>query len=380
MSGNHTYSCPVSPRSRRDPERRGRFVTDVEDLAVLSRQERERLQAVTERYRFRASEHYLELIDWSDSADPLRRIIVPCEDELVDFGSLDASNEASNTVVPGMQHKYADTALLLCIETCGGYCRYCFRKRLFIPGVREVTRDLGPAFDYVRAHPEITDVLLTGGDPLLLPASRLAAIVRQLRQIPHVRTVRIGTKMLAFDPRRFLEDEELHALLAEQSGPYGRVHLMCHFDHPRELSKLALEAIDLALSLGVVCANQCPVIAGVNDDRAVLAELFEATTSAGCPQYYLFQGRPTQGNAPFLVPIVRGWELFSEARSEVSGLARRARFCMSHASGKIEVVGVDDEHIFLRYHRARSPEDHDRVIVCERDDAAVWFDDLIVSG
>lgn len=331
---------------------------------------------VAERFPFRASDYYLGLIDWSDPKDPIRTLIVPQVEELGDFGQLDASNEAACTVVPGVQHKYSDTALLLCIEACGGYCRYCFRKRLFMRDNHEVSRDLGAGIAYVRDHPEITDVLLTGGDPLLLSTEKLAEILHALREIPHVRTVRIGSKIPAFNPFRLLDDPELQRLLAEQSGPGGRIYLMTHFDHPREFTEPAIEAVDLALRLGVVCANQCPLVAGVNDDADVLRELFETTVSVGCPQYYLFQGRPTLGNAPFRVPMVRGWELISEARRGASGLARRTRLVMSHESGKLEIVGVDEERIYMRYHRAKDPSDEDRFMSFARDDEAIWLDEL----
>jgi len=122
--------------------------------------------------------------------------------------------------------------------------------------------------------------------------------------------------------------------------------------------------------------NQCPLIRGVNDDGIVLAELFETTTELGMAQYYLFQIRPTVGNALFTVPLVKGWQLFDAASRRCSGLSRRSRFVMSHASGKIEIVGVDDKRIFLRYHRALDPSDESRVMVARRDEQAIWFDQL----
>ncbi len=376
MRSNHIDSRSCAPRHGRRSTRRGSFITDLSRVSAMPESERERLAEVSDRFAFRASEYYLGLVDWSDPEDPIRALIVPRLEELEDFGRLDASNEACNTVMPGVQHKYPDTALLLCIEACGGYCRYCFRKRLFMRDNHEVSRDLGAGIAYVRDHLEITDVLLTGGDPLLLSTRKLAEVLQALREIPHVRTVRIGTKMLAFDPFRLLDDTELQELLAEQSGPGGRIYLMVHFDHPRELTEPAIEAVDLAIRLGVICANQCPVVAGVNDDPDVLRELFETTSNVGCPQYYVFQGRPTLGNAPFRVPIVRGFELISEAHRGASGLARRARFVMSHESGKLEIVGVDEERIYMRYHRAKDAADENRFVSFARDDEAIWLDDL----
>ncbi|MBE0477453.1 MAG: KamA family radical SAM protein, partial [Coriobacteriia bacterium] len=128
--------------------------------------------------------------------------------------------------------------------------------------------------------------------------------------------------------------------------------------------------------LGVMLVNQYPVTAGVNDDPQVLAELFRRCTDAGCPQYYVFQCRPTAGNRPFQIPIVRGFQLVAEARSRLSGLSRRARFCLSHESGKVEVVGIDEDRIYARYHRAKDPADENRMLVLARDDKALWLDDL----
>lgn len=352
------------------------YVRDIGQVTQIPEQEQEQLARVAQKYAFRANDYYLGLIDWSDPDDPIRRLIVPHEDELCDWGALDASNEAANTVLPGLQHKYGDTALLLAVEACGGYCRYCFRKRLFMRDNHEVSRELEPSIEYVAEHPEITDVLLTGGDPLLLSTDKLAGILRRIREIPHVRTIRIGSKMPAFNPFRILDDPDLVQLLDDESGPGGRVYMMCHFDHPREMTEPAIEAVDRMVRAGVMAVNQCPVVAGVNDDASVLRELFETTASVGCPQYYLFQGRPTAGNEPYEVPLVRGWELFSEARKLVSGLSRRARFCMSHETGKIEIFGVDESRIYTRYHRAKNPADEDRVMVFERDDSAFWLDQL----
>ena len=336
------------------------------------------LDRVAERYAFRANDYYLDLIDWDDPADPIRRLVIPDAAELVDWGRLDASDEAANRVAPGVQHKYADTALVLAADTCASYCRYCFRTRLFMRQNDEVVRDLKPAFEYVARHREITDVLLTGGDPLVLGTDRLRRIMRRFAAIPHVGTLRIGTKTPAFNPQRILDDEDLVDLVDEIVATGTAVYVMAHFDHPREMTELAQDAVWALQEAGAHLVNQCPLIRGVNDDDLVLTELFELATALGMPQYYLFQGRPTAGNQPFEVPLVEGFEIFDRARRRASGLSRRVRYAMSHATGKIEILGVDDRHIYLRYHRARDPELDSRVMVCKRDDEAHWFDELEV--
>jgi lysine 2,3-aminomutase len=139
-------------------------------------------------------------------------------------------------------------------------------------------------------------------------------------------------------------------------------------------------AIAACIESGVICANQCPIIRGVNDDSDVLAALFERLATIGCPQYYVFQCCPTAGNEAYEVPIVEGWRIFRDATARGSGLAHRARYVMSHASGKIEILGVDDERVYLRYHRAVKAEDTGRVFVHRREDSASWLDELPPLG
>lgn len=353
-----------------------KYVRRLEQVEELTDDERDSLQPVADKFAFRANDYYLTLIDWDDPNDPIRRLVVPCEEELSDFGKLDASNENAITVARGVQHKYYDTALLLCNEICGAYCRYCFRKRLFMNGNGEASRDVNAGLEYIANHPEINNVLLTGGDPLLVSPRRLREIIGGLREIPHVEIIRIGSKMPAFDPWRMLDNEPMQAIFRDFSTPEKRIYLMAHFDHPRELTPEAIDGIACFIDNGVICANQCPLIEGVNTDPDVLAELYEKLSFIGCPPYYLFQGRPTAGNKPYEVPIARGYEIYAEAIKYGSGLAARARFCMSHESGKIQILHVDDQYIYLKYHRAKRREDLGRFVVCHRDDDAYWFDQL----
>jgi len=365
-------TAPVSPRVC--------YLTDPGKIDGIPRSAVPTAREVAERFAFRANDYYLGLIDWKDPEDPIRRLIVPHRDELTEWGALDASNEKANTVVAGVQHKYRDTALVLASRTCAAFCRFCFRKRLFLDGNEETALDLDEAVAYIGAHPEITDVLLTGGDVLVLPTRWLRRIVAAMASVPHVRTIRLGSKMAAFNPFRILDDPSLADLITEFSTEDRAIYLMAHFDHPRELTPEAREAIAAVQQAGAHVVNQCPLIRGVNDHVDTLVELFETTTRLGLPQYYLFQGRPTAGNRPYVVPIVRGWKLFDRARRQCSGLSRRLRFAMSHATGKIEILGVDDRHVYLRYHRARDAADESRIFVRKRHERAAWLDELPAVG
>jgi KamA family protein len=370
---NASHYAEIAPR-------KVKYLTRLSKIPQIPEAERERLAEVEKKFVFRVTDYYLELIDWNDPDDPIKQLIIPRAEELNAWGSLDASNEAQVTVAKGVQHKYADTCLLLCNEVCGAYCRYCFRKRLFMNDNDEVSLDVSEGLAYISEHPEISNVLLTGGDPLLMAPKKLLAIIEQLREIPHVKIIRLGSKMPAFNPYVILDKPELVEGLARLSRSDARIHLMAHFDHPRELTPAAREAMNRLIRAGVICVNQCPMIKGVNDDADTLAELYRELSFMGVTPYYIFQGRPTEGNEAYEVPIVRGFELFSKARTRVSGLAARARMCMSHETGKVEILAVDDDHIYTRYHRALNPEDAARFMIFRRDDKAYWLDQLVPVG
>jgi len=359
-----------------DPSRRVRYIRTIDQVPNIPESERVKLRKVAQRYVFRANDYYMGLIDWDDPNDPIKQLIIPREEELNDWGELDASKESAVTVARGVQHKYPHTVLLLCNEVCGAYCRYCFRKRLFMEDNDEVSLDVSEGLRYIADNPAVSNVLLTGGDPLLMSTRRLVEIFEALRRIPHVRIIRIGSKLPAFDPWRILRDEALQEAFRTYSRPDRRIYLMAHFDHPRELTEAALAGLDCYIRNGVICVNQCPLIAGVNDDAELLSELYQKLAWAGCPPYYLFQGRPTAGNEPYTVPLVRGWQIFHDANLKGSGLARRPRYVMSHETGKIEIVAVDGERIYLRYHRAKDASNRGRFMVYKRNDEALWMDDL----
>ncbi len=356
--------------------RRARAIYSIEKVSQLPFNDKVRLKEVTERYPFRATDYYLSLIDFNDPNDPLRRLVIPHERELLSTGELDPCKENAITVGKGVQHKYESTVLLLVNEVCASFCRYCFRKRLFMNDNDEATYDVRPGIEYIRQHPEVSNVLLTGGDPMVLPTPRLEKILAALRQIDHVRIIRIGTKMPAFNPFRFINDDYLMEVLGRYSLPDRRIYIMCHFDHPRELTAEATQAIDRLLKAGVVCVNQNPIIRGISDDPQVMATLWNELSYMGVPQYYVFQCRPTAGNEVYAVPIVEAYHKIEEAKKYCSGLSKRLKYGMSHESGKIEVIGVDHRRIYLKYHRARHKVDEQRMIVCERNDQAVWLDHL----
>ncbi len=355
-----------------------RYITSVDKIPELTAAEKHVGARVSEKFVFRTNDYYQNLIDWDDPNDPIRKLTIPDSSELNEWGRLDASFEEYYTKVSGLEHKYADTALLLCNDVCGAYCRFCFRKRLFMDGNDEVVRDVSPGVEYIRGHPEISNVLLTGGDPLIMSTSKLEPIIAQLRQIPHVKIIRIGSKMPAFNPFRITDDPALQAMFERYSTPdKGRIYVMCHFNHPVELTQAAKEGLQCLHESSVVTINQTPMIRGVNDDPGVLGDLMNELSYLGVPPYYVFQCRPTEGNQTYSVPVEDAYRIFTAAIGKGSGLARRARFSMSHATGKIEVVGLTEERAIFKYHRAADPGNLGRVMLFRRNPDAYWFDDYI---
>jgi len=356
---------------------RSKYLTNIEQIPSLSEEEKRQLKPVTDKFVFRTNEYYNSLIDWNDPDDPIRRIVTPTTQELDEFGKWDASEEHSYTVLKGLEHKYPDTALLLINSVCGAYCRFCFRKRLFTDDNDEVTHDITDALAYIERHPEINNVLLTGGDPLIMSTGKLEHIIQQIRAIKHVQIIRIGSKMPAFDPYRIVRDPSLAEMLGRYSTREKKIYVMAHFNHPRELTEIALDALGMFQKAGVATVNQSPMIRGVNDSPEVISELFNRLSYNGVPPYYIFLCRPTAGNKPFTVPVERALDIFERARLNLSGLAKHARLCMSHCTGKVEVVTKLGSDIVFRYHRAADPANRGRVMVFKSDRNATWLDDYL---
>jgi len=352
-----------------------KYLTKLEQIEQLSEQERTELKKVTDRFAFRCNDYYLSLIDWNDPDDPIRKIIIPHLQELEEWGRLDPSDEKTYTIMPGLEHKYHSTALLLVSNVCDGICRFCFRKRVFIEPQSDYLRDLPAAMQYIKQHREVTNVLLTGGDPLVLTTSKLEDILRRLREIGHVRIIRIGTKIPAFNPYRIIGDPAFLEMIEKYSMPRKRIYVMTHFVHPRELTDVAVEAVGLLRKAGALLANQTPLIKGLNDDPEVMAELLKRLSFIGAVPYYIFQCRPALGNKAYTVPIEQGYEIIEQAKSRVSGLAKRARYTMSHSSGKIAIVGKTQDLVHFKYHRAADDANSGRFMVFKSNPDACWLDD-----
>ncbi len=352
-----------------------KYIMNLDKIDQIPEEEKEKLKQITDKFVFRVNDYYLNLIDWNDPNDPIRKLVIPNEGELEEYGRWDSSDEDTNYVVPGCQHKYTTTALLIVSEVCGAYCRYCFRKRLFRNDIKEAMADVQPGIEYIKNHPEINNVLLTGGDSLILATKKLRKIIEQLRDIDHVKIIRLGSKMPVFNPMRIYEDEELLKLIREYSTAEKRIYVMAHINHPKEITEEAKRGFEALHDAGAIVVNQTPVLKGINHDPEVLAELLDKLSWAGVTPYYFFINRPVAGNNDFVLSLKEAYQAVEKAKAITSGLGKRVRLSMSHTSGKIEILAIEDGKAYLKYHQSRDG-DYGKFVVLDCPEDASWFDDL----
>jgi KamA family protein len=352
-------------------------IDQLGEIADLTPADRRRLRSVTERHPMSITRYYASLIDWSDPADPLRRMVVPDTGELDTSGAYDQSGEKLNTRMQGLQHKYERTVLLLTTNICTSFCRYCFRKRLVGLPSHEIMSRFTDALRYIRAHREVNNVLLSGGDPLALPTHMIRRFLEGLSSVRHLDFIRLGTKVPVTMPQRISEDRELLETLREVSTKEKRVFVSTQFNHPRELTPAARRAVTKLQRSGVVTNNQTVLLRGVNDDPTVLADLQGSLTGCGIIPYYVFQCRPVKRvKKLFQVPLLEGSGIVERAKAMLDGYSKRFRYVMSHRDGKISLAGTDDRYFYLRFHQARDPHNSGRFFRRRIDPAACWLDEL----
>jgi KamA family protein len=365
--------CSADPNS---PERRTAsqavVVRFLEGPRILSKDEL-RKHDIT---RHQVTKFYREQIQKSGYYEQLKYIVEPSIEELESPGSLDTSGEHDNTVVPGLQHKYPQTGLLLSTDRCASYCRYCFRKRIVGNDSDEVAPDYAVVADYIRQHPEMSNVLLSGGDPLVLSTEKLHRILDHLLPIPHLSSIRFGTKTVAFSPRRF-DDERLPALFRRILDAGKAAVIVAHFDHIGEISPEAEQSILKMRALGAQFLNQSVLLGKVNDDPGILAATFAKCHAIGVRPYYLFQARPVKAASHFQVELRRGLEIVRGINQRLSGIQKTFRYIMSHYTGKIEILDLaDDNRLYLRYHQNKHPEKIGQIFSRPYVEGACWLDDL----
>lgn len=298
---------------------------------------------------------------------------------------------ADGTLLSGMQHKYRETLLFFPGQgqTCHAYCTFCFRWPQFVATQdgKFTSKETSELVQYLYEHPEISDLLFTGGDPMIMSAPVLGRYIDAIlaADLPHLRTIRIGTKALSYWPYRFLDDPDTEALLGllRRVSERGKhLAVMAHVNHPRELrTEAARRAVNRLRETGAEVRSQSPLMHHINDDPDIWADLWREQVQMGIVPYYMFLARDTGAQHYFAVPLVRAWEIYSEASRQVSGLARTARGpSMSCTPGKVEVTGVahvaGQKVLALRMLQGRNPNWAYRPFFAEYDEKAVWIDHL----
>ena len=295
------------------------------------------------------------------------------------------------TKLYGMQHKYKETTLFFPSQgqTCHAYCSFCFRWPQFV-GMDEMKFAMKEGDDlaqYVKEHPEISDILFTGGDPMIMKASLFATYVDKIldADLPNLKTIRIGTKALSYWPYKFTSDndhEETLETFRRIKSKGIHVALMAHFNHLAELKTDSVKlAIEKVRETGVQIRTQSPLLTNINDDADMWAQMWQKQVELGCIPYYMFVVRDTGAQHYFGVSLVKAHKIFQQAIQKVSGLARTVRGpSMSATPGKVQVDGVAEINgtkvIVLRMLQGRNPEWVNRPFFAKYDENAIWLDDL----
>lgn len=292
--------------------------------------------------------------------------------------------------VKGMQHKYRETLLFFPSQGqyCHSYCTFCFRWAQFVgKSTRMNSNDAEELHQYLSEHHEITDLLMTGGDPMVMRTVKFENYLEPLMnaEFDHIRTIRIGTKSLTFWPYRYVTDpdaDELLALLKRLVDAGKHVSIMAHINHKQELrSEVTREAIRRIRATGAQIRTQAPLLNNVNVDADMWAEMWKEQTQMGMIPYYMFVERDTGAKRYFEIPLYKTWEIFRAAYKQVSGVSRTVRGpSMSADPGKVEVIGVNEVHgekvFVLRFIQARNPDWVQRPFFAKYDETAHWLHDL----
>lgn len=405
-----------------------RDLRTISQLSRLPEHEIRAMEIVAHVLPFRVNQYVVdELIDWDRvPEDPIFQLTFPQRDMLTDEGfarmerllsegaPAEVVRAAAREIqiglnphpagqvelnvplldgvrVQGIQHKYRETILFFPAQgqTCHAYCSYCFRWPQFVglEDLKFASREADQLVAYLKAHPEVTDVLITGGDPMLMKTSILRRYVEPLlaADLPHLATIRIGTKALAYWPHRFVQGADADDLLSlfEEVVASGRtLALMAHVSHSHELeTRIAQAALQRIRATGAVIRCQAPIIRHVNDDALAWAEMWRLQVQLGAVPYYAFVERDTGARHYFEVPLLRAHAIVRDAKARVSGLARTARGpSMSATPGKIVIDGPveirGEKAIALRFLQARNPDWVGRPFYAAYDEKAAWLDHL----
>jgi lysine 2,3-aminomutase len=327
----------------RTAEELGRWIRYTED-------ELQAIEATKAYFRWQITPYYASLMDPDDPDCPIRRQVVPRMAELeddFDIHSLDPLEELAHSPVKNLVHNYNDRVAFCVAAECAVYCRYCLRKRMVGDGEYAMNKtELQQGIDYIATHPEIRDVLLTGGDPMILNDANLEWILSRLRAIPHVELIRIGTRFPVLNPFRFTPE------FCEMIGKYHPVWINTHYNHPKELTPEAAAACDRITRTGAPLGNQTVLLKGINNSAGTLKQLFGSLVRMRVRPYYLYQAQLIGGTRHFRTTIEEGMRLMEELRGRTSGFAIPT-YVLDTPHGKVPLtpsgfVRRDGDHVEVK--------------------------------
>jgi len=348
----------------------------------LDAKEEKKLREVVEKHPMNIPRYYLSLIDKNDENDPIKKLAYPSESELTISGDMgettkDPYGDDKHNKGNGILHKYPYSALIVATDYCSMYCRHCFRKAIVgLPNDKTV-ENFKKALEYIKEHKEITNVIISGGDPMLIDTPKLKKMLDGLKDIEHVNYVRIGTRTPVVYPMRFFDDE-----LLEYFKEFNRektLYIPTHFNHANEITPIAKEAILKIKESGVSVNNQAVLLKGVNNSKEIIEDLMNSLTQIGVNPYYLYQCMPvSRVRNHFQVPLKEAIDLVDEAKESLDGYAKRFKFIMGHDIGKIEIVGRVEDKLFLKHIHSRPefPKDASKMKIMQLSENAGWLDDM----
>jgi lysine 2,3-aminomutase len=337
----------------------------LEQMLVLSDDEHQALEQAGSMLPVSITPYYMSLVSRDDPLQPLRRTVVPTAQEFVRARGEadDPLGEDHDSPVPGLVHRYPDRVLLLALDFCTSYCRYCTRSRVVGHGEIAPHEDrLEQAFDYIRRTPAIRDVLLSGGDPLFLSDQRLDWILSRLRAIPHVEFIRIGTKMPAVLPQRITRE------LCRVLRRYHPLWMSLHFAHPDECTPESYQACTRLADAGIPLGSQTVLLRGVNDSVETMKKLMHGLLKMRVRPYYLYQCDPITGSSHFRTSVDKGLEIIEGLRGHTTGYAVPTYVIDAPGGGgKIPlqpnyVTGRDGDDLLLRNFRGEQYRYPDPVV------------------
>ncbi len=354
----------------------------LEQYLDLPKSERDAMDDIIDRHPMNIPRYYLSLINELDANDPIKKLAIPETDELIVSGAMgettsDPYGDDTHDMGNGILHKYGYTALVVATEYCSMYCRHCFRKRLVGLNNDKTVENFKAATKYIADKKEITNVVISGGDPMMLPTSVLRPMLETLKDIEHLNFVRIGTRAPVVYPMRLFDDELIELL--REFNQQKTLYIPTHFNHPREITPEATEAINRLRSTGALIQNQAVLLKGINDNADTLKELMNGLVRIGINPYYLYQCMPvSRVRHHFQVPLKRGINIVDEARRHLDGYAKRFRFIIGHDIGKIEVCGYIGNKLILKQIHARAGEESkaSTMLIRELNDTGGWLDDF----